>query len=258
MTEEEREAQAGEYVLGTMPPEERTEFDRALALDPTLQALVRDWEERLAGLADLVPEATPNPETWAKIEAALERKTRRDLLTASNANVPEDNVPDYNAPDYTGASAATASVAPLRRSRARWRAAALMTGAIAAGLALFVATGLRRGAAGDYLAVVDRGGDQPALLVHVDTAAGVVHVVSVKAETPSERSLELWYIAPSGGAPRSMGLVDRTRLDAAIPAVARSGGLAGATLAVSVEPPGGSPTGSPTGPVVYSGKLVPE
>jgi anti-sigma-K factor RskA len=29
-----------------------------------------------------------------------------------------------------------------------------------------------------------------------------------------------------------------------------------ASLAVSVEPEGGSPTGSPTGPVVYSGQIV--
>jgi anti-sigma-K factor RskA len=29
-----------------------------------------------------------------------------------------------------------------------------------------------------------------------------------------------------------------------------------ATLAVSVEPPGGSPTGLPTGPVIASGKLT--
>jgi anti-sigma-K factor RskA len=29
----------------------------------------------------------------------------------------------------------------------------------------------------------------------------------------------------------------------------------GATIAISVEPPGGSPTGAPTGPVVASGPL---
>jgi anti-sigma-K factor RskA len=36
-----------------------------------------------------------------------------------------------------------------------------------------------------------------------------------------------------------------------------SGGVSeGAVLAVSLEPHGGSPTGQPTGPVVYSGKLI--
>jgi anti-sigma-K factor RskA len=31
---------------------------------------------------------------------------------------------------------------------------------------------------------------------------------------------------------------------------------AGATLAISVEPKGGSPTGQPTGPVILSGKIT--
>ena len=30
-----------------------------------------------------------------------------------------------------------------------------------------------------------------------------------------------------------------------------------ATFAVSLEPEGGSPTGAPTGPVVFAGKLIP-
>jgi anti-sigma-K factor RskA len=32
--------------------------------------------------------------------------------------------------------------------------------------------------------------------------------------------------------------------------------VAGATLAISVEPIGGSPTGQPTGPVILTGKLM--
>ena len=70
------------------------------------------------------------------------------------------------------------------------------------------------------------------------------------------RVLELWSVPPEG-APRSLGLIradgvtllDRRRL----PATLLRGGTA--ALAVSVEPPGGSPTGAPTGPVVYAGKL---
>ena len=69
--------------------------------------------------------------------------------------------------------------------------------------------------------------------------------------------LELWYVA-AGQAPRSIGLLDRPETRAALPAVARGGDITGATLAVSVEPPGGSTTGAPTGPVVYSGKLIRE
>ncbi len=252
MSEQEREARAGEYVIGTLPADERTAFERDLQGDPALQAMVHAWEEGLAGLADLVPDEAPDPQVWAALERTLERMTRRDIAN-----------PAAPAPDYLSLAA---NAAALSRSRARWRATAAVMTAMAAALALFVAstiwretslqkTGLRDHGT-SYLAVVNRGGDLPALVVQVDTASGVVHVRSVAAETPTGRSLELWYIAAAGGAPRSLGLVDRPTRDAAIPAVAQGGNLAGGTLAVSVEPQGGSTTGGPSGPVVYSGKLI--
>jgi anti-sigma-K factor RskA len=74
---------------------------------------------------------------------------------------------------------------------------------------------------------------------------------------PANRVLELWAVPPQG-APRSLGLISaqgvtvlqRERLP---PSLLDAGKTA--ALAVSVEPPGGSPTGAPTGPVVYAGKL---
>ena len=72
----------------------------------------------------------------------------------------------------------------------------------------------------------------------------------------SDRSLELWW-APAVGKPKSLGLI---KADGAT--LLRHGELPGGLkgsgidhLAVSVEPPGGSPTGQPTGPVVFYGKL---
>jgi anti-sigma-K factor RskA len=72
----------------------------------------------------------------------------------------------------------------------------------------------------------------------------------------SGRSLELWAL-PRGGAPRSLGLVSSAeRSNIKLAAVAdRSLGDVPA-LAVSLEPPGGSPTGQPTGPVLYTGPCV--
>jgi anti-sigma-K factor RskA len=67
--------------------------------------------------------------------------------------------------------------------------------------------------------------------------------------------LQLWYVA-AGQAPRSIGLLDRPETRAALPAAAQGSDLTAATWAVSVEPRGGSTTGAPTGPVVYSGKLI--
>jgi len=72
----------------------------------------------------------------------------------------------------------------------------------------------------------------------------------------SDRTLELWW-APAVGKPTSLGLI---KADGAT--LLRRGQLPGGLkgsgidhLAVSVEPPGGSPTGQPTGPVVFYGKL---
>ena len=61
------------------------------------------------------------------------------------------------------------------------------------------------------------------------------------------RSTELWVIA-DGGPPFSLGLVpDQARWQVTIPALFRNGAL---VLALSDEPPGGSPTGAPTGSVI--------
>ena len=110
-------------------------------------------------------------------------------------------------------------------------------------------------AGGRYVAVVDAGGHRPALIAEVDTNTGQITVRSLAAETPAGRSLELWHVA-EGQAPRSLGVLqagaDRQTIDDAIAA-----GPAGGLLAVSVEPPGGSPSGAPTGPIVYTGELVP-
>lgn len=68
----------------------------------------------------------------------------------------------------------------------------------------------------------------------------------------NNKSLQLWLI-PAGKAPVSLGLVNSqaptqvtlNHLTIAVDAV----------IAISLEPQGGSPTGQPTGPVLFSGKI---
>lgn len=226
--EEDPDGTAAEYALGTLPTEERAAFARACESDAALRVLVADWEARLAPLAAATPPVAPRPGLWAGIEARIGRKPR-----ATNG----------------------AQVIRLERGMRRWRLAAIGAGALAAGLALWIAAGPRPAAEGSqYLAVVDRGGALPALIVRVDLGSGVVQVRSLAAETPPDRSLELWYVG-AGASPRSLGLVTDASARLPVPAALREG-AEGGSLAVSVEPKGGSPTGAPTGPVIYSGKLV--
>ena len=232
MSESEGRIDCAEYVLGTLTFDERVTLEGEMARDPALRAELVRWEDWLAGLNDAIPTIAPAQSLWPVIERRLQ----------ASMDTPTSSVVDF--------------IGPMRRSRARWRAATVAFAAMAAGLALFVGRGLLVPAVPvTYLAVVDRGGALPALIVHVDIGTESVSVRSLAAETPPDRVLQLWYISGTQ-APRSIGLLDGPLKQTPLPEFARTGDLEGSTLAVSVEPKGGSPTGAPTGQVIYSGKLI--
>jgi anti-sigma-K factor RskA len=260
MNPEEADTLAGEYVLGTLTGEERAAFSRALERDPALRAVVADWERRLAPLQAGVAEVAPSPAVWRAIEAALPAAPATvPVLTAVR------DEPAGLAPEVVGVSELdrlrriAEETRRMRRSLLRWRMATAAFGALAAALAVAVALprlAPRPPAGGEYVAVVNRGGDQPALIVRVDLAANTVSVRPVATETPPGRSLELWVIG-EGKSPRSLGVLKADTVKLRAPEVF-AGGVQPETakFAVTVEPEGGSPTGGPTGPVVYSGALI--
>jgi len=87
--------------------------------------------------------------------------------------------------------------------------------------------------------------------VTLDDAGAEVEIALTAGERVAERTFELWLI-PQGGAPRSLG----TFMQAGqLPPLKDAQLGAGAVLAVSLEPLGGSPTGAPTGPVLAVGTL---
>lgn len=226
---------AGEYVLGTLGPAERASFARALERDASLRAAVAAWEERLAPLATATPPLTPDPRVWTAIEARI-------------GALAESPVPGSTSDGILG----------LKRRLRYWQMVSGAATVLAAGLALWIvaAPPTVPVEAPNYLAVVDRGGSLPALIVRVDLASGVVQVRSLTAQAPPDRSLELWYIN-EGDAPRSLGLVTDANASRPIPASLRAG-VDNAKFAVTVEPKGGAPGGKATGPVIYSGQLIRE
>ena len=232
---EDMDLLAAEYALGTLDSAERGAASRRRVSNPEFDACVIDWDRRLAPLLDTITPAPPSPATWSAIVASLDAQTD------------------------TSAEMATGNVILLRRAVSRWRAATLMTGALAAGLAAFtidrgVLPSVPDSRHGAYIAAVNRGGDMPALIVRVDLATHSVTVRPVQAETPPGKSLELWYVG-ANAAPKSMGLVGNGRAQMPMPSDMQP---TNATFAVSVEPTGGSPTGAPTGPILYKGTLVAE
>jgi anti-sigma-K factor RskA len=132
-------------------------------------------------------------------------------------------------------------------------AASLFAGVLAIG---FIARETsRQSAPHEYVAILQKDAASSAFAVTVNLDKQELTVRPVAAQAPPGKSYELWLIDSKLGA-RSLGVIGDTprgaNLSAYDPTV-----VADATYAVTVEPPGGSPTGQPSGAPVFVGKLIP-
>lgn len=226
---------AGEYVLGTLDAAERTSVAARRQREPQLDAAIRAWERRLAPLNDAVTPVAPPDDLFEQIEARI---------TAT--------------PETSGANAA--KVIDLNRRLSRWRATALAASTLAASLML--AIGVREfqpsPAQKNLVAVLQKDAGSPAFLVKVDVDNRVMTVQPVATTHEAGKSFELWIINDQLGKPKSLGVIDKARTMAKPTLAAYSPDvIEGSTYAVTLEPEGGSPSGDPTGPVIFSGKLSP-
>lgn len=134
---------------------------------------------------------------------------------------------------------------PARRSLFGWLAGATTALALVlAGMALFVPP-----SAGTLVAVLGEADASLRFEARFDGAALTVIRVAGSA-APEGQVQEVWLIAPEA-APVSLGLLPGDRLAVPYPEAP-----VGWTLAVSLEPAGGSPTGAPTGPVLAAGIIT--
>jgi anti-sigma-K factor RskA len=219
-----RERLAGEYVLGTMPRLARRRFERLVANDPSLGRLVADWTERLAPIdAMTAPVAPP-----AQIRAAIQRHLLADT---------RNETPPWH----------------WLTSLALWRNAALAAATAAAALILYIAFAPAPPAP-VVVAILSDSNGTPSWVAVRGPRSDEVTVSAVRPiADDAAHSLELWAIA--GGVPRPLGLLHPQSTRPKSLQVAQLPSR-NETLAVSIEPPDGSPTGLPTGPVVYKGDVL--
>lgn len=236
MNPERRIELAGEYSLGVLTGEELAQARSLIATDPEFAAEVAAWSGRLAPLLDEIEPVTPPQRVFAAIEQSLGGR--------QEAN---DNSPD------------------IRRKLNLWRSLAVGASAIAASLALVILVAPRsvepdetlvRPATPPLVATMEAEGSEARVVATWDAGDQSLVLAAAAGLAPvAGRSHELWVI-PADGTPRSMGLIpgtDPLHLRVAPPIAQQL--TEGATLAVSLEQTGGSPTGAPTGPVVAAGKL---
>ena len=90
-----------------------------------------------------------------------------------------------------------------------------------------------------------------------ESNAGYSYLATGPLPVEAGKSYELWIVSDKLQRPRSLGVIGgndftaRPVLSAYEPELVNQ-----ATYAVTVEPEGGSPTGVPTGPIVFTGKLI--
>lgn len=225
---------AAEYVLGTLDAGERAAVAARRQRDAALDAAIAAWEKRLAALNDVIPPVMPRPGMLEHIVARL-----RAASTFAGLNTP--------------------NVIDLTRRLNRWRALAIATTSIAA--TLLVAFGAAQFAqkpkSKNLVAVLQKDAQSPAFLVSVNIDDRVMTVRPVAAKREDGKSYELWIIHDSLGKPKSLGVIDETApTHAPVLAAFKTDMLEASTYAVTLEPEGGSPSGAPTGPIIFSGKML--
>jgi anti-sigma-K factor RskA len=211
---------AAEYVLGTLRGAARRRLERWRTSSGFVEQRCTFWEERLLPLLHELRPLQPPPHVWRAIQARLELP----------ASVPRG---------------------------ALWRPLALAASVLLV-TALAALLYWRTLAPGRAVELATISAPSGALMwqVEVSARAGEAHALEVRAGAfathPPGRDYELWAL-PASGQPVSLGVLPyhAAALHRAL-SRAQTQALAGSLkLAVSVEPPGGSPTGQPTGAIVF-------
>ena len=237
-----QERLAAEYALGTLRGPARMRFQRWLREDAATALAVARWEARLAPMAAAIVQVPPSARVWRAI------KERIGGSRTSGSGFWESLAFWRNVGLFTGGTAATLfAVVVLTQAPQP-----------VPGPAPFVLRVPSSEIPASYLAVLsDPKTQKPVLLVSAGRASDQLRVKTLDASIHvAERSLELWAL-PRGGAPKSLGLVSAEEKATLKLAAAADQSLDDVpALAVSLEPRGGSPTGAPTGPVIFKGPCV--
>lgn len=220
------DTRAAEYVLGTLDAEQRVAIDMALQTgDESLAREIAWWEQRLGQLGLELEPVAPPAHVWSRIALA------------------------------TGISRPSAR-ARRRRGRRLWQGLATAASLAAIALALvLVLVPNRPGVDRDaptYASVIRDEPTGAGWLVTTADSGDRLEVTALRGyPTDADHSLQLWLL-PEAGNPIPLGLMPQAgRQEMGLPPQAADALSAAAKLAVSLEPAGGSPTGQPTGEVLW-------
>lgn len=227
------DALASEYVLGTLPEDEREYVEAALEHDAQLRAAVAWWEARLAPLAELAEPVTPSDKLWKRISGSI------------------------------GGRSAKPAFRIRRNLRPAWGDFNFWRGLVSAGVAfavlfsvvLYVRKPLMPPRYVVVLVAPQSQTQAPGWMVQAAGHDAVKLVPLGMTTVPQGRALEFWTKADDWQAPVSLGLVQPGQaveipLDKLPPLVPNQ------LFELTLEPATGSPVGRPTGPIQFIGRAV--
>lgn len=224
------EVLAGEYVLGVLSAENRARVEARIRRDRAFAAIVARWEENLSPLNEEYEAIAPPdfilPMVERRVLSARRRQEQGSMLAA------------------------------LWGSLALWRFVALASLFLFAGTMFFNARQPVAVTPQPLRPLAELSGENNAvsLAARYDAANGRLRLTPVATAAEDQHSLELWVI--DGADPAvSLGILPQSgEGELSVPETLRPKLKDGVTLAVSLEPYGGSPSGAPTGPVLAKGR----
>lgn len=214
------DALCGEYVIGTLRGAARRRFERALRDEPRVALRLRRWQAMAPAYSDKA-QAQPPREVWKRLEKDLELER-------------------YGK--------------PLHRREGFW-----MAWAAVASVLLIIAFVMQVTSREHALVQIAELSAKDSSVRVVARRSNDGRTLALRASrsmvAPANASYELWLIPAEGGDPVSLGVLGALDAEFTVEQPYRAQLKAGATLAVSSEPTGGSPTGKPTGPVILQGRI---
>jgi anti-sigma-K factor RskA len=234
---EELQQLAGEYVLGTLPPVQRAQIARRIADEPSLRAEIEAWERRLLPLTALAEPVLPSPQLWPRIAASLRPQ-----------------------PAAARPVAGTPGDAWLRwwDDLRLWRglAGSALAASVVLGTLLVLRPATTAPGAPAYMVVLVAPQDRSAgWIVQASLDRHITLTPLHGTAVPEHKALQFWTKGPGWNGPVSLGLVAPERsLKMAINSLPPL--QADQLFEITLEPENGSPTGKPSGPVLYIGRAV--
>jgi anti-sigma-K factor RskA len=230
MTDSDDKTLAGEYVLGLLEGAAQLDAERRLASDPTFAGAVEAWRVRFGAFDDTAELQPASDELWRRIEVGVPAVARR------------------------------AAREPTAWTRFWNNLAALRATALGASLAaLLLAVGLgfaiRAATQQPTMVAVLLDGTRAGAVVHAFADGRVVLVPITSINVPPGRALEVWTLPSRERGPVSVGLMNQARtLQLSLKDLPPPG--PDQLFEITLEPATGSPTGRPTGPVLFKGNTA--